>query len=96
MKMLFYTTDAEEAKAACEQFARAEIPCEVRRSPALQVLPDLPPCTELWIHDDKDCHRAFMLCVQLGIGFSRRHHAHRAEDIVIATNDPAEPCARAA
>jgi hypothetical protein len=96
MKMLFYTNDIEEAKAACEEFARAEIPCEVRRSPALRVLPDAPPCSELWIHNDKDCHRAFMLCVQLGIGFSRRHHAWRAEDIGIATDNPTETCARAA
>jgi hypothetical protein len=96
MKMLFYTADPEEVKLASEQFARAEIPCEIRHSPVLKVLPDVPACAELWIRNDKDCHRAFMLCVQLGIGFSRRNHSRRAEDLLIPTHAPAEPQAKAA
>ena len=96
MRMLFYTSDVEEVKLASDQFARAEIPCEVRQSPVLKALPRIEPCAELWIRNDKDCNRAFMLCVQLGIGFSRRRHSCRAEDIVVATHDPAEARAKAA
>ena len=96
MKMLFYTTDLEEVRLASTHFAQAQIPCEIRYSPALKALPEVPPCAELWIRNDKDCHRAFMVCVQLGIGFSRRHHACRVEDLAVATHDPAEARARAA
>ncbi len=72
MKMLFYSADLTEVTQASSEFATAGIPCEVRKSPPLPNKFKAPPCAELWIRDDRDCHRALMLCVQLGIGFSRR------------------------
>jgi hypothetical protein len=96
MKMLFYTSDLDEVRLATNHLAQAQIPCEIRHSPTLKAFPELPPCTELWIRNDKDCHRAFMVCVQLGIGFSRRHHACRIEDIAVASHDLTEASARVA
>ena len=77
MKMLFYSSDGSEVELISKEFAQAGIPCEVRNSPPANGSP-LPSSQrgsaqrELWIQDDNDCHRAFMLCVRLGIGFAKR------------------------
>jgi hypothetical protein len=68
MKMLFFYSDDAEVKGVSEQFAHAGIPCEVR---ACRVRGRSRE-SELWIQNDRDCHRAFLLCVQLGIGFAKR------------------------
>lgn len=69
MKMLFFSADNLEVEQVSEEFVHAGIPCEVRNgSTSDGVCAD----AELWIQDDRDCHRAFLLCVQLGIGFARR------------------------
>ena len=81
MKMLFYSADANEVATAETEFVNAGIPCEVRKNPGIKGIKTAPPCAELWIRDDHDCHRAFMLCVQLGIGFSRRHHQANPLDL---------------
>ncbi len=72
MKMLFFSSDALEVEAVGKEFTQAGIPCEVRNGVPAQRRPTSAPQAELWIHDDRDCHRALMLCVQLGIGFSKR------------------------
>jgi hypothetical protein len=72
MKMLFFSADSSEVELANKEFTTAGIPCEIRKSGATRPLPQSIPHVELWIRNDKDCHRAMMLCVQLGIGFSRR------------------------
>jgi hypothetical protein len=69
MKMLFFSSDDSEVEQVSHEFVQAGIPCEVRK--ATQRNGHLPDA-ELWIRNDRDCHRAFMLCVQLGIGFARR------------------------
>jgi hypothetical protein len=69
MKMLFFSADRSEVEQVSREFAQAGIPSEVRSSPGKRgSSPDL----ELWIKNEQDCHRAFTLCVRLGIGFARR------------------------
>ena len=69
MKMLFFSADDFEVDQVSRELVHAGIPCEVRGgSPA----PHDSPEKELWVQDDRDCHRAFMVCVQLGIGFAKR------------------------
>ncbi len=70
MKMLFFSSDSSEVQHVRDEFTQAGIRCEVRTQKRAN---SKPRDTELWIHNDRDCHRAFMLCVQLGIGFARRN-----------------------
>ncbi len=72
MKMLFFSADNSEVEQVSKEFSHAGIPCEVRSGKLLHLTTSLQPQAELWIRDDRDCHRALMLCVQLGIGFARR------------------------
>lgn len=71
MKLLYYSSDDREVIHVREEFTHAGIPCEVRQDRSHKILHE-PPCSELWIRNDRDCHRAMMLCVQLGLGFARR------------------------
>src|SRR5205823_14622566 len=71
MKLLFYSADDLEVAHVGKEFTEAGIPCEVRYGERSHAL-NQPACTELWIRHDRDCHRALMLCVQLGVGFARR------------------------
>lgn len=72
MKMLFYSSDNSEVDRVNEELQRAGIPCEVRKGHALNGKSARPAQAELWIRNDRDCHRAFLLCVQLGVGFAKR------------------------
>jgi hypothetical protein len=90
MKMLFYSADLTEVQQASSEFQHAGIPCEVRNSPKPRSRLEAPPCAELWIRDERDCHRALMLCVQLGIGFSRRPKRRDIFDEVSWTEAPEE------
>ncbi len=69
MKMLFFSSDRGEVEQVSHEFAQAGIPCEIRKGRGVN---GMTRETELWIRNDRDCHRAFMLCVQLCIGFARR------------------------
>jgi hypothetical protein len=71
MKLLFFSPDGSEVEEVGKEFTHAGIPCEVR-SGAVAEVPQDSACAELWIQNDGDCHRAFMLCVQLGVGFASR------------------------
>ncbi len=69
MKMLFFSADRSEVEQVSREFAQAGIPNEVRAGSTKRgVSPEL----ELWIKNEKDCHRAFTLCVRLSIGFAKR------------------------
>ncbi len=68
MKMLFFSADRLEVEQVSREFAEAGIANEVRTAAGKRASPEL----ELWIKNERDCHRAFTLCVQLGIGFARR------------------------
>ena len=72
MKMLFFSSDSSEVNGASKEFLEAGIQCEIRTCPLPNDVAANAPHAELWIRNDQDCHRAFLLCVQLGIGFARR------------------------
>jgi hypothetical protein len=85
MRMLFFSSDAPEVEKATKEFALAGIPCEVRNCRVQKCESAEPGHRELWIQDDRDCHRAFVFCAVNGIGFSKR--ATRAD--VQADAEPA-------
>lgn len=70
--MLFFSYDAAEVELACAELAAAGIRSEVRTGLSRSENPEEPVCKELWIHHPKESNRALMICVQLGVGFSRR------------------------
>ncbi len=85
MKMLFFSSDNAEVEQVSREFTQAGIACEIRDGSNHQ---SRPAEAELWIHNDRDCHRALLLCVQLGIGFARRPADAEPIDI---DGEPAEP-----
>lgn len=68
--MLFFSSDPAEVEGLRREFSNAGIPCE-SRNVDVQV-EGFPQTAELWVRNDRDCHRALMLCVQRNLGFSRR------------------------
>jgi hypothetical protein len=74
MKLLFFSPDDSEVLQLGKELVQAGIPCEVRcgGSGATGYSNGHGPEAELWIRNDKDSHRAFLLCVQLGAGFAKR------------------------
>jgi hypothetical protein len=69
MKMLFFSADKSEVENVKREFAQAGIPSELRVGSGKR---GASPDVELWIKNEQDCHRAFTLCVRLGIGFAKR------------------------
>jgi hypothetical protein len=72
MKMLFFSSDDTEVQNVSREFTDAGISCEIRNTPCAEGIPPSPTHAELWIRDDRDCHRALMLCVRLGLGFAKK------------------------
>jgi hypothetical protein len=72
MTMLYFSSDDSEIQCAARNFLEAGIACEIRHGPFPDGMVALPFESELWIERDQDCHRALMLCVELGIGFAKR------------------------
>ncbi len=70
MKIVFFSSDRLEVQRVSQELLAASIPCEVREGFARDDFPNLPP--QLWIQEDGDLHRAFMLCVERSIGFAKR------------------------
>ena len=73
MKLLYFSPDDLEIAEVSKQFANAGIPCVVRHSAICRGEEPNHACAELWIRNDKDTHKAMMLCVQLGVGFAKRN-----------------------
>jgi len=71
MKMLFFSSDDTEVQELSQEFTNAGIPCEVHNAFRHQSN-SASHETELWIRNDRDCHRALMLCVERNMGFARR------------------------
>ena len=67
--MLFFSSDGSEVQQVGRELAHEGIPCEIRNGFTID---ESSPETELWVQNDHDCHRAFLLCVQRGIGFAKR------------------------
>jgi len=81
MKMLFFSSDNSEVELVEKEFTQAGIACEVRNGALSRKPKTKLRDAELWIRNDRDCHRALMLCVHLGIGFSKRpENAPKDED----------------
>ena len=79
--MLFFSSDNSEVELVEKEFTQAGIDCEVRKGALSRKPKAKPRDAELWIRNDRDCHRALMLCVHLGIGFSKRpENAPKNED----------------
>ncbi len=72
MKMVFFSSDRLEVELLSKELAQAGIPCQVREGIAMEDLPAPGPETELWIQNDRDAHRAFLLCVEREAGFAKR------------------------
>jgi hypothetical protein len=75
MRIVFFSSDRLEVERIGQEFGQAGIPCEVREGHVVKE-------AELWIKKDADLHRAFLLCVQLNIGFAKRENAHREIDLL--------------
>jgi hypothetical protein len=80
MKMLFFSSDNSEVELVEKEFTQAGIACEVRNGALSRKAKAKPRDAELWIQNDRDSHRALMLCVHLGIGFSKRPHTPPRDD----------------
>jgi hypothetical protein len=67
--MFFFSPDGMEVQQVGRELVHEGIPCEIRAGRG-----DGPTGreTELWVQNDGDCNRAFMVCVQRGIGFAKR------------------------
>jgi hypothetical protein len=72
MKMVFFSPDKPEVQRLAKELADAGIPCKVRKEVIVEDAPVHLPEAELWIENDDDCHRAFLLCVERNAGFARR------------------------
>ena len=86
MKMVFYSRDRLEVQRVSQELVAASIPCEVREGLAdSDELPNLP-APQLWIQEDRDLHRAFMVCVEHKIGFAKReiNISEDFDDIAVA------------
>jgi len=69
MKMLFFSADGSEIDLVNRELVRAGIPCEVRRRPGRGRGSRGISGAEMWVHHERDCYRASLLCVELGVGF---------------------------
>ena len=69
MKLLFFSPVDSEVVEVEQEFLHAGIPCEVRH--AHRRKNDYGEA-EVWIRNDRDSHRALMVCVQMGVGFAKR------------------------
>ena len=72
MKLLYFSSDAVEVERLSHELQEAGIPCEVRTGPVPQGVIPNSAYIELWIQNERDSHRATMLCVELGAGFAKR------------------------
>jgi len=70
--MVFFSNDRVEIERVSQELTGAAIPCEIHEGVAFKRKVAHRPEAEVWIQHDRDLHRAFMLCVQRGIGFAKR------------------------
>jgi hypothetical protein len=80
MKLMYFSSDAVEVELLRKEFVEAGIPCEVRNGPLPQGTMPNSTYAELWIENERDAHRALMLCVELSVGFAKRARKRPAFD----------------
>ncbi|SPE56966.1 hypothetical protein SBV1_260062 [Verrucomicrobia bacterium] len=85
MEMLFYATDRAEVETVREALVGVGIVCELRQAESVEGIVINGSDTELWVQNDADWHRALMVCVELGLGFSKRP---QAPDLVETGREP--------
>jgi hypothetical protein len=72
MKLVYFSADRLEVETLSRALSEAGIPCEVRAGLEGEGLPPYLPEAELWIQNDGDVNRAFMVCVARESGFAKR------------------------
>jgi len=72
MKIIFFSRDRLEVQRVRQELVAASILCEIREGLVTSDGLPNPPAPQLWIQEDGDLHRAFMLCVEHKIGFAQR------------------------
>ncbi len=72
MRMVFFSADKAEVQRLSGELQEAGIACEVRKEVVVDGASVHLPEAELWVKNDNDSHRAFLLCVQRNAGFARR------------------------
>jgi hypothetical protein len=70
--MVFFSHDQPEVQRLATVLAAAGIPCEVRKEVEVEGAVVRLSEAELWIQNDQDSYRAFLLCVERNAGFARR------------------------
>jgi hypothetical protein len=71
MKLVFFSGDRREVERVEQALAVAGIPCKVRGCTRSKGAQQNLRETELWVVNDRDCSRAFLLCVEAGGGFAK-------------------------
>ena len=72
MKLLFFSRDKSEVTELSKELKTAGIACEIRRGSKKRSNGCCFGESEIWLQHDRDCHRAFLLCVERGVGFAKR------------------------
>ena len=72
MKLIFFSSDKSELQRLAKDLEGAGIPCEVRKEVLAEGVRVELPEGELWVRNDYDSHRAFLLCVERNIGLAKR------------------------
>jgi len=70
MKMLFLLSEGPKVERVSRALTGAGIACEIRQGVFEKGPPRDSALAQLWIENDHDCHRALLVCVRLGVGFS--------------------------
>jgi len=86
MKIVFFSRDRLEVQRVSQELVAASILCEVREGLIDSEDPPSLATPQLWIQEDGDLHRAFMLCVEHKIGFAKRktNMSQDFDDIAVA------------
>lgn len=85
---MYFSSDVQEVELLRKEFVEAGIPCQVRVEPGHLGPQGNGTHAELWILHARDSHRAWMLCVEQGIGFARRAPRRPALDDGSSLADP--------
>ena len=70
--MIFFSANSAEVQQLGKALSDAGVPCEVRKEVIVEGAPVKLPEAELWVQNNNDSHRAFLLCVERNVGFARR------------------------
>jgi hypothetical protein len=70
MKLVFFSSDRVEVEHVGQALADAGIHCKIRPGGEARASVNQEDA-ELWVLNDHDCSRAFLLCVESGVGFGK-------------------------